>query len=118
MPWAKGQSGNPKGRQSRARNRLTDRFIKELDADFRKNGAEAIQKCRETDPAQYIAVVSRLLPKDIQHNHLHELSSSFAAAIRAAQHTSPSVTVINGSAEHVDDEANALIPLNTQRSED
>lgn len=118
MPWVKGQSGNPRGRHTKARDRLTDRAIKALDADFRLHGAAAVSRCREENPAAYLAIVSKLFPKDSQVTHLHELSASFRSALLAAQHTSPSVTVINGSAETLVDEAKPLIALDTQRSKD
>ena len=84
MPWAKGQSGNPRGRHTKARDRLTSKFITELDKDWRKNGADAIAAARIADPLGYVAVVARLLPKDTQVSVTHGLSEGFLAAIRNA----------------------------------
>ena len=117
MTWVKGQSGNPTGRTG-TRNRLTERLVKELDRDFRKNGARAIQKCREEHPEQYLAILTRLLPKDAQLTVTHELSQGFMRAIQAAQHTTSSeMPIIDVTPERVDD-ANPLIALDTQRSKD
>ena len=127
MAWTKGQSGNPKGRRSGVRERINHATLKALGDAWRKYGPDALARAAQERPAEFAAIYARLLPKDTQVNVTHGLSEGFLAAIRNANdqralrlatHTSPSVTVINGSAEHVEDEPNALIPLDTQRNKD
>jgi hypothetical protein len=58
-----GQSGNPLGR-SIARSQLDNDFIEALLADFRAHGAAAIQHCRERNPASYLSVIVKTLPRE------------------------------------------------------
>jgi hypothetical protein len=58
-----GQSGNPAGRPKGARSRLAESFISALASDFQANGIDAIKKVRQEEPAQYLRVVSSLVPK-------------------------------------------------------
>ncbi len=61
-----GVSGNPGGKPVGIRNSITTRFLNVLQADFEQHGADAIAKCRETDPARYVQIVSALLPKQVE----------------------------------------------------
>ena len=110
MPWAKGQSGNPRGRHTKARDRLTSKFITELDRDWRKNGADAIAAARIADPLGYVAVVARLLPKDTQVSVTHGLSEGFLAAIRNANDQRTLRGHAGATIEHEPADA-VLIPL-------
>lgn len=61
--WFKpGQSGNPKGRQKGARNKLADAFITELYEDFKDNGVSAIRQCRIYKPDVYLNVIAKVIP--------------------------------------------------------
>ena len=62
-----GQSGNPAGRPKGARNKLGERFLNELERDFREYGASAIAEVRETKPDVYLKVVAQIVPKQMQH---------------------------------------------------
>src|SRR5574338_1229888 len=104
MPWVKGQSGNANGRAKGRRVRITERFLRDLELVWREKGRDALYAAAETEPAQFAKLAQGLLPKDVQHSHIHELSSSFAAAIRAAQHTiSGDEAVIDVTPEPADD---------------
>lgn len=63
--FVKGVSGNPEGKKSGTRNKLSLDFIKKLSEDFDKHGKAAIEKMREEEPGQYVKVVASLVPKDI-----------------------------------------------------
>lgn len=65
-PFKKGQSGNPGGKPTAARNKITARFLNDLLEDFEANGKTAIAECREQNPAKYVQVVASLLPKQIE----------------------------------------------------
>ncbi len=63
--WKPGQSGNPSGRPTGARNKLSEAFLDALVADFHDNGVAAIVACREASPETYIRVIASILPKEI-----------------------------------------------------
>ena len=121
MPWVKGQSGNANGRVKGRRVRITERFLKDLECVWRDEGEAALRKAAQEEPAQFAGIVVKLLPRDTHVSVTHELSSQFIAAIRNANLALPttgSADTINGSAEHIADEAKPLTPLDTQRSKD
>ena len=90
MPWVKGQSGNPKGRHGGKREKITAAYLNDALAVWRKHGRAALEAAAIQEPAQYVAAMTRLLPKDAQLTVTHEWSDTFLRAIRAAQST-PSV---------------------------
>lgn len=63
-----GQSGNPKGRPVGSRQRLGEKFINDLAADYDVHGAAAIVTLRTEQPAAYIKIVADLMPKDLNLN--------------------------------------------------
>ena len=63
-PWKPGQTGNPKGRPTGARQKLTDSFIRDLSAHYEKHGAEIITRVAEQDPVSYMNIVARFIPKE------------------------------------------------------
>ena len=84
MPWVKGQSGNPKGKHANKRERVSAAYLNDLNAVWRSHGRAALEKAAVEEPAQFAALVSRLLPKDTQVSVTHGLSEGFLAAIRNA----------------------------------
>ena len=64
-PFRAGQSGNPTGRPKGARNKLTEIFVTAIADDFAEHGAEVLAKLRKTDPAAYLKIVSRLVPREL-----------------------------------------------------
>lgn len=77
MPFKKGQSGNPRGKQVGTRDKINQKFLKTLAEDFHANGEEVIAAAREKDPVGYMKVLAALLPKqvaveaDVKHEHTH-----------------------------------------------
>ena len=62
MPFEKGHPGGP-GRPKGSRNKLSEAFIKALADDFHEAGVLAIQQVRTEQPAQYLNVIGKLMPK-------------------------------------------------------
>lgn len=71
MPWKKGQSGNPNGRQTGVRNKINDVFLRALARDFEEHGEAAIVAMREKDPSGYIKVIAALQPKEVHADVTH-----------------------------------------------
>jgi hypothetical protein len=63
--FAPGNSGNPLGRPVGSKHKLSENFLQALSDDFDAHGANAIEKCREENPAAYLRTIASLMPKDI-----------------------------------------------------
>lgn len=82
-----GESGNPGGKPTGARNRLTAHFLNALVEDFETHGKAAIAKCREDKPEAYVKVIAALCPKEIEIKRpLQEMEDDeLLAAVRALE---------------------------------
>lgn len=60
------ESGNPGGKPTGARNRLTRQFLNALADDFEEHGRKAIELAREKDPMGYVKAIGALMPKQIE----------------------------------------------------
>lgn len=65
-PFVPGQSGNPGGKPTGARNRLTAHFLNALADDFQEHGKQAILDARAKDPMGYVKAIAALMPKQIE----------------------------------------------------
>lgn len=61
--WKPGQSGNPAGR---VRQKLSQKFIRDLASDYEKHGKSTIIRVRRYDPVAYMGLVLKSLPTDQQ----------------------------------------------------
>ena len=71
--WKPGQSGNPGGKPVGARNELSKKVISDILDDWKVNGVDAIQKCRDKSPEIYLRVVTSIIPKEIHADVTHNL---------------------------------------------
>lgn len=65
MPFVKGQSGNPAGKPPGAKNKISEKFISALTADFEQHGETVIAQVRADKPEAYLKIVADLVPKDM-----------------------------------------------------
>lgn len=79
MPWKKGETGNPNGRPRGLRDTITHAFLRDMEADWRESGKDAIAKARDKDPTGYLKVVASLLPKQIEAEVKHSLADFLRA---------------------------------------
>lgn len=73
-PWKPGQSGNPKGRPKGSRNKLSERCIDDLHADWLEHGASAIVRMREERPHEYVKAVVSILPREVKIEHTDDMT--------------------------------------------
>jgi len=78
MPFKKGESGNPAGRQAGTRNRITEAFLRDLEEHWRKYGKDTLKAAMVENPAAFVATVSKLLPKEMTL----EVKHSFVDTLR------------------------------------
>lgn len=64
MTFVKGQSGNPAGRTPGSKNKISEKFITAITADFEQHGETVIAKVRSEKPENYLKIVADLVPKD------------------------------------------------------
>ena len=64
MTFVKGQSGNPTGRVPGSKNKISEKFISAITADFEKHGELVIERVRNDKPENYLKIVADLVPKD------------------------------------------------------
>lgn len=62
--WQAGQSGNPKGRPTGARHKLSQSFIDAIYEEFQAHGVDAIRQLREESPGEFLRLVAGLIPKN------------------------------------------------------
>lgn len=75
--FVKGHSGYPSGKPRGTKNKLVEDFIKDLYADWKTNGKQAITDVREKDTSTYLRVVAAMVPKEIDFKAtiVHELEA-------------------------------------------
>lgn len=64
----KGEVRNPKGRPPGSRNKLSEKYVQAMCADFELYGEDSIVRVREDHPETYLKLVASLIPKDFNMN--------------------------------------------------
>ena len=60
-----GQSGNPAGRPTGSKNKLSEDFLHELYVVFQESGGEAIRRMCAEHPSEFVRVLAGLVPKEL-----------------------------------------------------
>jgi hypothetical protein len=82
-----GSGGRPKG----SRNRLSERFLIDLEAQWEKSGADVLERVAKDDPVDFMRVVAGLLPSKVDASlaiidaDLLREQTSFMAAYKLAR---------------------------------
>ena len=63
-PWKPGEVANPAGRPRGSRNRLSERFFKDLYAAWEEKGVFAIEEMIKRSPGDFVKVVASQMPKE------------------------------------------------------
>ena len=67
--------GNPAGRLSGSRNKLSEEVICALLRDFRQHGQKAVARVRQTQPAAYLKILALLCPREHKVEHSDVIKS-------------------------------------------
>ena len=70
QPGHSGGQGRPRG----SRNKLGEKMIEDMLADWEKHGIKAIEKMREERPHEYVRAFVSILPKEIKIEHIDEMT--------------------------------------------
>jgi hypothetical protein len=107
-----GNRANPGGKPVAARNRLQGDFLRALADDFEENGASAIRRTREEQPAAYLKVVASLMPKELEIKRpLEDLSDDdLIAGVAALQSYLNAGGSQNGAGSEASGEQAAGVP--------
>lgn len=65
-PFRPGQSGNPAGRKTGSRIKLSEAFLAALCEDFVAHGRATIERVRGEKPDAYLKVIASILPKQLE----------------------------------------------------
>ena len=63
-----GQSGNPAGRPTGARHKLSSDYIRTVHEKYTKYGERIIEEIAQNDPVTFIKLVADLVPRDFELN--------------------------------------------------
>jgi hypothetical protein len=97
--------GRPKG----ARNKLGEKFLEVLLADFAEHGVEVIEKLRVTNPAVYVKVLASILPRQLVGEDGGPLLTNITVVYRKPGEVAPEVaasTAATAIADAVDEATN------------
>ena len=78
--WKPGQSGNPMGRPKGAKNKVSEKFLENLQDNWEKHGVNALEKAAENDPMQYVKMVASLVPRELKQET--SINISFIEALK------------------------------------
>ena len=78
-PFQPGQSGNPDGRPSGARNKFSEGFYRDLAATWASHGQKAMEQTAMLEPAKFVAICASLIPKTLQVDLAARLPGSLGA---------------------------------------
>ena len=78
--WKPGQSGNPMGRPKGAKNKISEKFLENLQDNWEKHGIGALEKAAESDPMQYVKMVASLVPRELKQET--SINISFIEALK------------------------------------
>lgn len=88
LPWRfqPGHAGGP-GRPKGSKTRLGEAFIQALADDFDQHGVAVIENVRAEQPVEYLKVIARVLPKDVNINA--DATDRFLEALELLDRTIP-----------------------------
>ena len=78
--WKPGQSGNPMGRPKGAKNKVSEKFLENLQDNWEKHGVNALEKPAVNDPMQYVKMVASLVPRELKQET--SINISFIEALK------------------------------------
>lgn len=86
-PWKPGESGNPAGRPTGIRNRLSENFLADLLGAYDQHGKAAIECVALNQPAEFLKIIVKLLPRkaEIEISAAHEINISLEQRRRIAE---------------------------------
>lgn len=70
MAWVKGQSGNPSGKKTGAKDKLAHKFWCDVHYAWQEHGVEALERMIQLSPDKFVQIVASLQPKEQQRQEI------------------------------------------------
>jgi hypothetical protein len=66
--FKQGASPNPNGRPKGSRNKLSQKFLSDVEKHWKKHGRGLLDNILQTNPTMYLKIIAGLISKDVDDN--------------------------------------------------
>ena len=102
--WKPGQSGNPAGRPTGSRSKLSENFLSSLQAAWERNGDSALDALATLQPLDFVEIVSKTAEPVLEQQPAHHGGPVFGLGdlLAAIATRTPAAALPHGSVRVID----------------